>query len=229
LDEEQNASESDGMNLTDRLERERMVEEQIAARGISDPCVLDAMKKVPRHRFVSPSRRQAAYTDRPLPIGREQTISQPYMVALMTQALELSGREKTLEIGTGSGYQTAILAELSSQVYTIERIAPLLEKAEETLSRLGYTNIRFKIFNGTEGWPEHAPYDAIIVTAGAPQVPDPLREQLAEGGRLVIPVGDRTAQELLWIKREHDTFVSKNLGGCRFVQLLGAHGWRSRE
>ncbi len=209
-----------------RIPRERMVKTQLIPRGIRDKDVLKVMGRIPRHLFVDKDSRHEAYNDHPLPIGYNQTISQPYMVALMTQELELTGTEKTLEIGTGSGYQTAILAELSREVYTIERVVPLLEKAKSLLQSLGYENIFFKAFDGTLGWEEHAPFDAIIVTAGAPKIPQPLMDQLADGGRLVIPVGDRLTQELIRVTRQGDEFKRKNLGGCRFVDLIGVHGWK---
>jgi protein-L-isoaspartate(D-aspartate) O-methyltransferase len=167
-----------------------------------------------------------AYNDHPLPIGHKQTISQPYIVALMTEALELEGTEKVLEIGTGSGYQTAILAELSKAVYTVERIEPLLVKSKQLLRELGYTNIQFKVSDGTIGWEEFAPYDAIMVTAGAPKIPQPLLDQLADGGRMVIPIGNRYSQDLIRVKRDKNRFLEKNLGGCRFVDLIGNHGWK---
>jgi len=204
-----------------------MVKTQLIARGIKDPRVLAAMGGVPRHLFVEQALWSEAYNDHPLPIGHKQTISQPYIVALMTEALELKWNEIVLEIGTGSGYQTAVLAELSNKVYTIERIRPLMIGARNTLSELGYTNILFKAFDGTIGWVPHAPFDAILVTAGSPQVPEPLLEQLSEGGRLVIPVGNRFSQELIKITRkDKDTYTRKQLGGCRFVDLIGVHGWK---
>lgn len=209
-----------------RVARERMVKTQLIPRGIRDQGVLNAMRKVPRDRFVEEALVKEAYNDHPLPIGNKQTISQPYIVALMTEALSLTGDEKTLEIGTGSGYQTAILAELSQKVYTVERIRDLMIKAKAVLSELGYTNILFKGFDGTLGWDEYAPYDAIIVTAGAPSVPQPLMDQLADGGRLIIPVGTRFSQDLIKITRRADSYVRENLGGCRFVDLLGVHGWK---
>ncbi|RLB44259.1 MAG: protein-L-isoaspartate O-methyltransferase [Deltaproteobacteria bacterium] len=210
-----------------RLARERMVKTQLIPRGITDKRVLEAMMKVPRHLFVEEALRGEAYNDHPLPIGHKQTISQPYIVALMTQALDLKGNEHTLEIGTGSGYQTAILAELSEKVYTIERIRPLLEQARKRLWDLGYTNILFKAFDGTLGWEEHAPFDAIIVTAGAPRIPQPLVDQLADGGRLVIPVGGKFSQELIKVVKRNGELIQKNLGGCRFVDLIGIHGWKA--
>ena len=206
--------------------RERMVKDQLIRRGINDKRVLEAMRKVPRHLFVPQDVINEAYNDYPLPIGHGQTISQPYMVALMTEALELKGDEKTLEIGTGSGYQTAILAELCKEVYTIERIISLLDKAKKVLKKLGYKNIFFKAGDGTLGWPENRPYDAIIVTAGAPKIPQPLLDQLADKGRLVIPVGDRFSQELVKITKIKDDIIRENLGGCRFVDLIGIHGWK---
>jgi protein-L-isoaspartate(D-aspartate) O-methyltransferase len=208
-----------------RLAREKMVKNQLMPRGITDKGVLGAMGKIPRHLFVEEALIGESYNDHPLPIGQKQTISQPYMVALMTQALELTGKEKTLEIGTGSGYQTAILAELSEKVCTIERIRPLMEKARKLLAELGYTNILFKAFDGTLGWKEYEPYDAIMVTAGAPKLPQPLLDQLDDGGRLVIPLGDRFSQELIKVVREKDRYKEENLGGCRFVDLIGVHGW----
>ncbi len=209
-----------------RIARERMVRDQLMPRGIKDPGVLKAMGKIPRHLFVEEALAGEAYNDHPLPIGHQQTISQPYIVALMTQALELTGQEKTLEIGTGSGYQTAILAELSEKVYTVERIRSLMEKARELLDQLGYTNVLFSAFDGTLGWKAYEPYDAIMVTAGAPRVPEPLCEQLAEGGRMIIPIGDKFSQELIKIVRNKDQFREQNLGGCRFVDLIGTHGWK---
>lgn len=209
-----------------RLARDRMVKNHLIPRGISDRRVLEVMGKVHRHRFVEEALRGEAYNDHPLPIGNSQTISQPYIVALMTQALDLTGKEKTLEIGTGSGYQTAILSQLSAEVYTVERIQPLLDKARRVLEDLGYTNIYYKASDGTLGWEENAPYDAIIVTAGAPKVPEPLLEQLSEEGRVVIPVGDRYTQELIKVTKKTGAFTRKGLGGCRFVDLVGTHGWK---
>jgi protein-L-isoaspartate(D-aspartate) O-methyltransferase len=207
------------------LSRERMVKNQLIARGIKDERVLQAMGKIPRHLFIEDALYGEAYNDHPVPIGEKQTISQPYIVALMTEALELKGDENTLEIGTGSGYQTAILAELSSRVYTIERIKSLLGNARKLLSQLGYDNILFKAFDGTLGWKEYAPFDAIMVTAGAPHVAKPLIDQLADNGRMIIPVGDRYTQELIKVTRKGKDLEQKSLGGCRFVNLIGAHGW----
>jgi len=206
--------------------RNRMVESQLISRGIKDPRVLDAMRKVPRHRFVEEALVSQAYNDHPLPIGEKQTISQPYMVALMTEALELQGQERVLEIGTGSGYQTAILAELAEKIYSIERIRPLSVKAQRILDDLGYFNVVLKVGDGSLGLKEEAPFDAIIVTAGSPEVPQPLVDQLAMGGRLVVPVGDRYTQSLMKITRVKEGITKTDLGGCRFVSLLGTHGWK---
>ncbi|MFH0844770.1 MAG: protein-L-isoaspartate(D-aspartate) O-methyltransferase [Pseudomonadota bacterium] len=209
-----------------RLAREKMVKNQLIPRGITDQRVLAAMMKIQRHLFVEEALIGEAYNDHPLPIGQKQTISQPYIVALMTQALELTGQEKTLELGTGSGYQTAILAELSKMVFTAERIGSLLESAKRLLTSLDYKNILYKAFDGTLGWKEYEPFDAIMVTAGAPKTPQPLLNQLAEGGRLIIPVGDKFNQELIKVVKEKDRFKETNLGGCRFVDLIGVHGWK---
>jgi len=208
------------------MARERMVKTQLIPRGINDKRVLEAMGKIPRDHFIEEALKGEAYNDHPLPIGNKQTISQPYIVALMTEALKLTGNERTLEIGTGSGYQTAILAELSEKVYTVERIRSLLVKSRNILAELGYNNILFKAFDGTLGWKEYEPYDAIIVTAGAPNVPQPLLDQLAEGGRLIIPVGNRFSQELIKMTKKKGKYIQKNLGGCRFVDLIGVHGWK---
>ncbi len=218
------------MNKNDyHLSRRQMVKKQLEARGIRDKKLLDVMNKVPRHLFVEEALQSQSYADHPLPIGENQTISQPYIVALMTEALELTGKEKVLEIGTGSGYQTAILAELSYKVYTIERIRSLLNKARRILDELHYYNIRFRLGDGTFGWKEEAPFEAIIVTAGAPAVPQPLIEQLAPLGRIVIPVGEsRGSQTLLKLVKKKDGSITRsNLGGCRFVDLIGNHGWSS--
>lgn len=207
------------------LARERMVKNQLIPRGIKDERALQVMGKIPRHLFIEEALAGEAYNDHPVPIGEKQTISQPYIVALMTEALELKGNENTLEIGTGSGYQTAILAELSSRVYTIERIKSLLVNARKLLSQLGYDNILFKAFDGTLGWKEYAPFDAITVTAGAPGLPGPLIDQLADNGRMIIPVGDRHSQELIKVIKKGESLEQKNLGGCRFVNLIGVHSW----
>jgi len=208
-----------------KFARERMVQNQLLTRGIKDEGVLQAMGKVPRHLFVEEALAGEAYNDHPVPIGEKQTISQPYIVALMTEALELTGKENTLEIGTGSGYQTAILAELSSRVYTIERIKSLLVNARKLLAQLGYDNILFKAFDGTLGWKEHSPFDAIMVTAGAPHLPEPLIDQLADNGRMIVPLGDKHTQELVKITKRGKELQHENMGGCRFVSLIGVHGW----
>jgi protein-L-isoaspartate(D-aspartate) O-methyltransferase len=210
-------------------QRKRMVDAQLIPRGIRDPLVLEAMGKVAREEFVPKNLRERAYSDNALPIAENQTISQPYIVALMTQALELKGGEKVLEIGTGSGYQAAILAEIAGEVYTVERISALNDRAKEILSKLGYRNIHYKVVNGTLGWPERSPYDAIIVTAGAPKIPEPLMEQLAEGGRMVIPVGDSLDQDLLKIRKVGGEPLTEDLGAVRFVRLVGEYGWEERR
>lgn len=215
------------MNHDYRIAREKMVKNQLVPRGIADQGVLKAMRKIPRHLFLEEALVGEAYNDHPLPIGQQQTISQPYIVALMTQALELTGKEKTLEIGTGCGYQTAILAELSEKVYTIERIRLLMEEARALLAELNYLNVIFSAFDGTTGWKEYEPYDAVMVTAGAAKIPQPLLEQLADGGRMIIPIGDKTSQELIKITRDKDHYDKKSLGGCRFVDLIGIHGWNA--
>ena len=192
---------------------------------IRDKRVLSAMIRVPRERFVSPDHYYAAYEDMPLSIGFGQTISQPFIVALMTQALGLKGDEKVLELGTGSGYQTAILAGLAKWIVSIERVPQLAESARQVLDKLGYTNVEIHTTGEALGWPDGAPYDAIIVTAGAPHVPDALLEQLALGGRLVIPVGSRWEQDLLRVTRRKKGNVVESLGGCRFVPLIGKGAW----
>jgi protein-L-isoaspartate(D-aspartate) O-methyltransferase len=207
--------------------RLKMVEEQIAYRGIKDAKLISAMKKIPRHLFVEEALQSQAYSDHPLPIGEKQTISQPYMVALMTEALMLTGKEKVLEIGTGSGYQTAILAELSEKVFSIERIRPLAIRARKLLYELGYFNVEIKIFDGTFGWMEESPFDAILVTAGSPDLPQPLIDQLTTGGRLVIPVGDAFVQDLYRVIKTEEGVKKEDLGGCRFVKLIGKYGWES--
>lgn len=209
--------------------RKKMVQEQIAARGVSDRRVLDAMLKIPRHIFVQEAMAAQAYSDSSLPIGEKQTISQPYIVALMTELLALTGKEKVLEIGTGSGYQTAILATLADWVYTAERIRPLALRARKCLDSLGLFNVKLRI-NDSEGspvgWEEEAPFDAIIVTAGAPDVPDILIDQLALGGRLVIPVGNEQDQRLLKIVKQADGSLESFFAvDCRFVPLVGKQGW----
>lgn len=211
------------------LARKEMVESQIKDRGIKDTRVLEAMFKVPRHLFVSPGDQDIAYGDYPLPVGEGQTISQPYMVAWMTEALRLTGEEKVLEIGTGSGYHGAILAELAKLVYTVERSSNLAEKAKKIYEELEYRNITVVVGNGTEGLPEYAPYDAIVVTAGAPFIPQPLIEQLAEGGRLVIPVGSIHLQMLTLVEKRAGRIVKCEVGSCVFVPLKGKYGWPERS
>jgi len=206
--------------------RDRMVETQLVARGIQDPRVLEAMRKVPRHMFVDEALKDQAYNDHPIPIGDKQTISQPYIVALMTETLKLQGNEKVLEIGTGSGYQAAILAELAARVFSIERFPNLAYRANQTLQKLGYKNVIVRVADGTLGWPDEAPFDAIMVTAGAPKIPQPLTDQLAMGGRLVAPVGDRLSQELFLAERVPEGVRKTNLGGVRFVDLVGKWGWQ---
>jgi protein-L-isoaspartate(D-aspartate) O-methyltransferase len=206
--------------------RQKMVEYQIVARGIRDRRVIDAMLKIPRHLFVEEAMASQAYSDNPLPIGERQTISQPYMVALMTELLELKGKEKVLEIGTGSGYQAAVLATLAGRVYTMERIRPLALRARKVLDSIGLLNVNIKIDDGTCGWEDEAPFDAILVTAGAPEIPAKLLEQLAVDGRLVIPVGDQYQQTLVRAVRQQDGSCSVEQSiGCRFVKLIGRHGW----
>jgi protein-L-isoaspartate(D-aspartate) O-methyltransferase len=206
-------------------QRELMVKRQIEARDISAPAVLAAMRKVPRHLFVSEALRHKAYEDYPLPIGEQQTISQPFIVAEMTQALALGPNDRVLEIGTGSGYQAAILAEIAYRVYTIERLHPLYVQARRLFDRLQYHNIVMRYTDGTKGWKAQSPFDGIIVTAGAPHTPQTLIDQLAQGGRMVIPVGDQYAQDLIKITKGPGGIQQQNLGGCRFVKLIGEEGW----
>ena len=210
-----------------RNQRQVMVDTQIIARGITDTRVIDALLEVPRHLFLDEAFHAQAYDDNPLPIGEKQTISQPYIVALMTESLELNGTERVLEIGTGSGYQTAVLARLAEQVFSIERIPGLAKRARRIFDELKYTNIVVTIGDGTLGWKQYAPYDGIIVTAAAPRPPQALLDQLARGGRLVIPVGDELSQNLMVYTREDDgQFATENKGGCRFVKLIGEQGWK---
>lgn len=204
-----------------------MVRRQIEARGVTDPKVLAAMNKVPRHLFVSDALRDQAYGDFPLPIGEQQTISQPYIVAEMTQALQPGKDDRILEIGTGSGYQAAILAEIVFRVYTIEKIYLLYTKARKLFDKLRYHNIVTKYSDGTSGWEDESPFDGIIVTAGSPSIPKPLISQLAVGGRMVIPVGDLYSQELIKLYKDKHGIHKTNLGGCRFVKLVGEYGWRA--
>jgi protein-L-isoaspartate(D-aspartate) O-methyltransferase len=206
--------------------RQRMVETQLLPRGIKDPRVIAAMKKVPRHLFLDEALWPEAYEDHPVPIGEKQTISQPYIVGLMTEALKLTGREKILEIGTGSGYQAAILAELAEQVYSIERLPSIAKRARRILDDLKYSNIVITIGDGTLGWKEHVPYDGIIVTAASPYPPKTLLEQLKIAGRLIIPIGDEFTQDLtLYIRESEDDYAKESYGGCRFVKLIGKQGW----
>jgi protein-L-isoaspartate(D-aspartate) O-methyltransferase len=203
-----------------------MVQEQIIARGISDSRVIAAIRKIPRHLFIDSGIVNRAYDDSALPIGEKQTLSQPYMSARMTEALKLTGAEKVLEVGTGSAYQTALLAEICFNVFSVEKIRALSRKARQLLDQLGYQNIALHVGDGTIGWSEHAPYDAIIVTAGAPNAPKPLLDQLSIGGRMVIPVGDEQAQTLMRVTRSRSSFKEEQLGECKFVKLLGKYGWR---
>jgi len=206
--------------------RENMVNEQLIPRGISDEKVLQAFKRVPRHTFVSNAEIKDAYGDFPLPIGESQTISQPYMVALMTELLDLKKDDKVLEIGAGSGYQAAILAELAKEIYSVERIPDLAESAERILKGLGYESVNIRVGDGTLGWMENAPYNAIIVTAGAPKVPQALLDQLAEGGRLVLPLGGRYSQMLTIVKKSKGKFETQDVCACVFVPLVGKEGWK---
>ena len=209
--------------------RNDMVEHQIEARGVNDTIVLGAMRKVPRHLFVPPEYADSAYADRPLPIGHGQTISQPYMVAVMTEALQLRGHEKVLEVGTGSGYQAAILAEIADHVVTVERQLELARSAGATLKQLGYVNIELVVGDGSKGHQARAPYDGIVVTAGAPDIPLVLIDQLAEGGRLVIPVGNSFQQTLTRVIRHGDGHKTERLEGCVFVPLIGEYGWAENQ
>jgi protein-L-isoaspartate(D-aspartate) O-methyltransferase len=206
--------------------REEMLRQQIEARGITDPRVLAAMRKVPRHVFVSEALWDQSYGDFPLPIGEQQTISQPYIVAEMTQALELTKDDRVLEIGTGSGYQATILAEIAYRVYTIERIRSLYLQARRLFDEMRLFNIVTRYGDGTKGWEEECPFDAIIVTAGAPVLPSALLGQLALGGRLVVPVGNQHTQDLIRITKDERGVHQTNLGGCRFVKLVGEQGWK---
>lgn len=208
------------------VERQRMVEEQIIRRGLVEPRLLAAMRSVPRHEFVPLEYRDYAYSDGPLPIGNDQTISQPYIVALMTHLLELHGTERVLEVGTGSGYQAAILAHMAAEVHTVEILPELAAQAKASLSRLGITNVHCHLADGSLGWKKAAPYDGILVAASAPDVPPPLMEQLADGGRLVLPVGGRFSQELLVVTRRNGEYHRRSVLSVAFVPLRGVHGWR---
>ncbi|MBI2092371.1 MAG: protein-L-isoaspartate(D-aspartate) O-methyltransferase [Deltaproteobacteria bacterium] len=207
------------------IARKRMIEEQLKP-AIRDPLVIEAMSKVPRHKFIEGALVDQAYSDYPLNIGEGQTISQPLIVAMMTEALQLKGTEKVLEIGTGSGYQTAILCELAKHVYSVERIGKLSNRARRVLYDLSYVNFTLRVGDGTNGWSEAAPFDRIIVTAGAPAIPKPLLMQLADGGMLVIPVGNEESQMLKIVTKEGASYREKDVSGCRFVKLIGEYGWR---
>ncbi len=206
--------------------RNQMVERQVIARGVKDPAVIDAMRRVPRHLFVEEALRGQAYSDYPLPIGDKQTISQPYIVAFMTEALGLTGSERVLEIGTGSGYQASILSLLCENVYSVERISRIADRARKILDSFYCSNVLIRVGDGTLGWSEEAPYDAILVTAGAPDISTSLLPQLKVGGRLVIPVGSTDVQELIKITKHKERIVTEKLGGCRFVRLIGKKGWQ---
>ncbi len=209
--------------------RDAMVNAQLVPRGIRDRAVLDAMRLVPRHHFVDASIQHVAYDDMALPIGEGQTISQPYMVAIMTELLSLTGAERVLEIGTGSGYQAAILAQLAKEVFTVERIASLAERAIQRFRDLSYYNVSVKIGDGTLGWAEKAPFDRIMITAASPKIPEPLKEQLAENGIIVIPVGSRYSQQLLRITNTKSGFKEEYHTPCVFVPLIGEHGWKEGQ
>ena len=217
----------DDLYATQRL---RMAQEQIRERGIGDPRLLAAFSKVPREDFVAKDQLGDAYQDHPSPIGHGQTISQPYIVAMMLASLELTGKERVLEIGTGSGYQTALLAELCQEVFSIERIPSLAASAQSLMEDLGYQNIRYRVSDGTLGWPEEAPFDAIVVSAAPREIPPSLESQIAVGGRMVIPVGDRGGQQLILVeRRSRGRLMRRNLGGCVFVKLIGAQGWDQED
>jgi protein-L-isoaspartate(D-aspartate) O-methyltransferase len=209
--------------------RERMVREQVLGRGIQDRRVVETMLKIPRHSFVPEALVGQAYADSALPIGEKQTITQPFMVAFMSQALNLKGKERVLEIGTGSGYQAAVLSFLAARVYSVERIRSLLERARKALDQIHCRNVLTRLFDGSYGWKEESPFDAILVTAGAPSIPKLLVEQLKVGGVLVIPVGTRKEQKLLRLRRGIDGFTQELLMDCHFVDLVGEHGWEKRK
>lgn len=202
-----------------------MVEEQLIPRGIKNQRLLEAFYKIERHKFIPEELRSSAYADFPVPIGENQTISQPFIVALMTEALDLTGKEKVLEIGTGSGYQSAILAELAGEVYSIERFESLGKRAQETLNSLGYTNIKIKIGDGTLGWPEESPFERIIITAASPRVPLPLTEQLKENGKMILPLGESFGQVLTLVEKKKNKLESTQICGCVFVPLIGKFGY----
>ena len=214
-----------GVSTAFERDRARMVDEQIVRRGIVDERVLAAMRRVPRHLFVDEALRDRAYGDHALPIGEEQTISQPYIVALMTSLLRLTGQEKVLEIGTGSGYQTAVLAEIARRVCSIERLPRLAQRARAMLDGLGYSNVWVRVGSGTLGWPDEAPFDRIVVTAGGPSVPPPLFEQLSAGGIMILPLGDLEAQTLTVVENVNGTMRLTPHGDCKFVRLVGKYAW----
>lgn len=207
--------------------RRRMVEEQLAPRGIEDPRVLEVFARIERHKFIPDDFKGSAYADYPLSIGEGQTISQPFIVALMTQCLGVSPEDKVLEIGTGSGYQAAILAELAKEVYSVERIESLANKAKDLLSDLGYKNIKIKVDDGTLGWKENAPFNKIIITAASPRIPLPLTAQLADNGRLILPLGESFSQVLTLVEKKANRLQSQQVCGCVFVPLVGKYGWKS--
>lgn len=209
--------------------REKMVQEQIIDRGIKDSRVIDAMRKIPRHLFVPDALLGRAYGDTALPIGDGQTITQPYMVAYLSEALGLRGNERVLEVGTGSGYQAAVLACLAERVYSVERIRSLLERARKTLDRIHCQNVVTKLSDGSYGWEEEAPFDAILITAGAPSLPQPLVDQLKIGGTMVIPVGERNNQRLIRVRKNSRAWSEEDLMKCNFVALVGEYGWAKRE
>lgn len=215
--------------LSDEFEqaRFRMVDEQLKARGLLDERLIKAFRKVPRHLFIPKEFQREAYADHPLPIGVNQTISQPYIVALMVSLLRLQGHERVLEIGTGSGYQTAILAELALEVYSIERLQELLLPTQKRLEHSGYQNIHFRVSNGSLGWPEHAPFDGILVSAAAPKIPTPLLEQLGDPGHMILPIGPQQAQMLVEVEKRHGEVFQREVASCVFVPLLGQYGWSS--
>ena len=209
--------------------RKRMVEEQLIPRGIKDQKVLDAFYKIERHKFIPEDLRNSAYADFPVPIGEGQTISQPYIVALMTEYLGLTGKEKVMEIGTGSGYQTAILSELAGEIYSVERFEVLAGRAQTILNELGYKNIKVKAGDGTLGWEEAAPFDRIIITAASPKIPLPLIEQLADNGKLILPLGESFSQVLTLLEKKEGKLKSVDVCGCVFVPLVGKHGWSNKK
>ena len=218
------------MNMDHRkfeILRQNMVKKQILARGVSDAAVIRAMSTIPRHLFVNEALADSAYQDFPLPIGEGQTISQPYIISEMTQALELTGDDRVLEIGTGSGFQAAVLAHIVFRVYTIERNNTIFMRTRKLFDQLQYHNIVTRYGDGTQGWKDESPFDAIIVTAGGEAIPQPLLDQLAPGGRLIMPVGGLMSQELLLVRKQKQGISIENLGGCRFVKLIGQHGWKA--